>query len=105
MAAEVYRVEVRRASALRRLGSWVATLVQASSMVSTTPPWRDEARIVEVDTGRVATVVRNLVGGETDDVGQVAVDVGELTQLAFERLWLPERVPGERAHDGGDASS
>jgi hypothetical protein len=105
MAAEVYRVDVRRASTLRRLGSWAATLVQASSMVSTTPPWRDEARIVEVDTGRVATVVRNLVGGETDDVGQVALDVGELTQLAFERLWLPERIIAETSRDGEDASS
>lgn len=104
-AAEVYRVEVRRTSVLRRTWSWVMTIVQASSMESTTPPWRDEARIIELSTGRVAAVVRNLIAGTTDDVGQVAVDVNELSCEVFERLWVPDRVPPEPAHEGGDAAS
>lgn len=103
-AAEVYRVDLRRLSPIRRLGSWVATLVEASSMVSTCPPWRDEARIVDRATGEVLRVVRNLVGGDVDDVGQVVRDLDELTSDVFERLWLVGR-PGGVQPDLGDTTS
>jgi hypothetical protein len=104
-AAEVYRVEVRRTSVIRRIGSWLMTIGVASSMEGTTPPWRDEAWIFDLGTGEVAAVVRNLVGGAVDDVGQVAVDVDELTRGAFERLWLPDRVPPEQPLTDGAAPS